>query len=153
MERLTINIDENYVPKALCGIDRLGGVDDCDSCSEYCENSAEFCDDCQIQRCFNLLAAYEDTGLTPKEVMQYRKQAESNGWIPCNERLPEDGRDVLVWFEYFRYGTYNRLFQTTGISYTHHGKWSGQVNGESGWHQLSIIAWQPLPKPYQRRSE
>lgn len=70
------------------------------------------------------------------------------GWIPCKERLPEDGVDVLVWFEYFRYGEYDRLFQTKGISYTFNGEWSGFVNGSSGWNQLRIIAWQPLPEPY-----
>lgn len=71
------------------------------------------------------------------------------GWISCEERLPEDGVDVLVWYEYFRYGDYNRLFQTTEISFAHNGKWSGFVNGQSGWNQLSIIAWQPLPEPYR----
>ena len=71
------------------------------------------------------------------------------GWIACEDRLPEDGIDVLVWFEYFRYGEYNRLFQTKGISFTHNGKWSGFVNGSSGWNQLSIIAWQPLPEDYR----
>ena len=70
------------------------------------------------------------------------------GWIPCKERLPEDGVDVLVLFEYFRYGEYDRLFQTKGISYTFNGEWSGFVNGSSGWNQLRIIAWQPLPEPY-----
>ena len=72
-----------------------------------------------------------------------------NRWIPCSERLPQDGIDVLVWFEYFRFGEYNRLFQTTGISYTYNGKWSGFVNGSSGWRELNIIAWQPLPQPYE----
>ncbi len=71
------------------------------------------------------------------------------GWIPCKDRLPEDGVDVLVWFEYFRYGEYNRLFQTKGISHTFDGKWSGFVNGSSGWNQLKIIAWQPMPEDFR----
>lgn len=36
-------------------------------------------------------------------------------WIPCEHELPEDYTDVLVWFEYFRYGDYNCLYQTYGI--------------------------------------
>ncbi len=32
-------------------------------------------------------------------------------WIPCSERLPEDGKDVRVWFEYFKCGNYKRLLQ------------------------------------------
>lgn len=75
-------------------------------------------------------------------------QPKIGGWIPCGERLPEDGVDVLVWFEYFRYGEYNRLFQAKGISYAFDGRWSGFVNGSTGWHQLRIIAWQPLPEDY-----
>lgn len=77
-----------------------------------------------------------------------RSAEDCGGWIACKEKLPEDGVDVLVWFEYFRYGEYNRLFQTKGISYTFNGEWSGFVNGSSGWQQLKIIAWQPLPEDY-----
>lgn len=80
--------------------------------------------------------------------------SEYGGWIPVSSgKLPEDGVDVLVWFEYFRFGEYNRLFQTTGISYTYNGKWSGFVNGSSGWRELNVIAWQPLPEPYKAESE
>lgn len=68
-------------------------------------------------------------------------------WIPCSERLPEDEREVLVWFEYFRYGAYNRLCQEVGISRMFRGEWSGFVNGSIGWQQLRIIAWMPLPEP------
>lgn len=75
---------------------------------------------------------------------------QQTGWIPCDSgQMPEDGKNVLVWFEYYRYGRYNRLYQTHGISYTYEGKWSGCVNGESGWQQLRIIAWMPLPEVYK----
>lgn len=81
--------------------------------------------------------------------LQAANMENGGGWISCEDRLPEDGVDVLVWFEYFRYGEYNRLFETTGISYTFNGEWSGFVNGSSGWSQLNILAWRPLPEPYR----
>lgn len=71
------------------------------------------------------------------------------GWIACEDRLPEECADVLVWFEYFRYGEYNILFQTKGISHTFNGKWSGFVNGSSGLRELRIIAWQPMPEDFR----
>lgn len=39
------------------------------------------------------LAQYEDTGLTPEEIIDGKLLT---GWIPVTERLPELHRDVLV---------------------------------------------------------
>ncbi len=71
------------------------------------------------------------------------------GWIPVDERLPEDGKIVLVWYEYFRYGEYNCMFQTYGIGYQFDGHWSGDVSGT----KARCIAWQPLPPIYEQKEE
>lgn len=63
-------------------------------------------------------------------------------WI--TDRLPKDFDNVLCWYEYFRYGDYNRMYQTYGIGYCINGQWCGEVaNGV----KCRVIAWQPLPKP------
>lgn len=71
------------------------------------------------------------------------------GWISVSERLPEDMQRVLIWFEYYRYGDFNCMYQTYGFGYVCDGKWSPFINGETGWQDYRIIAWQPLPEPYK----
>ena len=69
-------------------------------------------------------------------------------WIPVSERVPEDYVDVLVWFEYFRYGNYNRMYATHGIGNYSKEYNSWAINHETGWKDLHVFAWMPLPEPY-----
>lgn len=58
-----------------------------------------------------------------------------NNWIPCSERLPENGESVLICYE------------SEGVIVQAISERIGEV-----WYRLSgikPIAWQPLPSPYK----
>ena len=109
MDRMTISagIDGNYVPGNMCFFGMEGLVDECDSCMEYCEKMEGECDGCAIQECFNRLATYEDTGLTPgkiqkmdkmyqelsREVMAYRKIGTAE---ECRAAAGKDGPKEVI---------------------------------------------------------
>lgn len=64
-------------------------------------------------------------------------------WVLTDEKLPPDGQDVLCWYEYFRFGSYHRMFQTYGIGYQYNGMWGGEVvQGQ----KARVLAWIPLPE-------
>lgn len=72
MERLTVKsafLEEHYTLNCMCSIDREGGIDEEDSCREYCERycGEELvvkCETCDIQKAFDKLGEYENTGLS-----------------------------------------------------------------------------------------
>lgn len=70
----------------------------------------------------------------------YRKQE----WISVDDRLPTDDKCVLCWYEYYRFGRFNRMYQTYGIGCFENGIWGGEV---STGMKCRVIAWMPLPQP------
>ena len=106
----------------------------------------EWCLDCKEydkeQHC-----CHRFTKVIRQAVEEHQMEWPDGKWTPVSEALPEDYTDVLVWFEYFRYGDYNCMYQTYGIG-TYSAQYdSWMINHESGWHKLRVIAWRPLPKP------
>lgn len=65
-------------------------------------------------------------------------------WIGAKDRLPDNGKEVLCWYEYFRYGDYNRMFQTFGIGCCINGHWCGEISNGT---KCRVLSWMPLPEP------
>lgn len=65
-------------------------------------------------------------------------ERKTNEWIPCRERLPEEGQDILA---YRVYGEDERIIPA---NYSN-GCWFDCHMNCSAEH---IVAWMPLPKPY-----
>ncbi len=66
-------------------------------------------------------------------------------WIPCSERLPEEGCDVLVCEKNYR-NIYTAYYDSAYGWITF-----DLCKDECFWTHLDIIAWMPLPEPYTER--
>ena len=81
-------------------------------------------------------------------VKEQKSFSSNDGWIPCSERLPETGKRYLVsaiWTdeEFRKPAVYDAVYGGDGL-----------------WHSYNyepvpyeVIAWQPLPAPYQPKGE
>ena len=95
----------------------------------------------------------------------------TTNWIPVSERLPEDIRPVIVTWKnndpasYYQYIVGKHFI---GVAHYLKGKWYwyssttedflaeyGRYEGEEFDEAIEVIAWMPLPKPYepQERSD
>ncbi len=73
---------------------------------------------------------------------------DNDGWIPCDERLPEVDADIDESWEDDDCHEYNVTIQgaseATTLKYSPDGDWF-DANG----CVYNVIAWQPLPEPYR----
>ena len=102
--------------------------------------------------------AYE-LGLKIMDYIENMDDEKENGWIPVNERLPEDEKEYLVTLEKV-YGTPEKLY---GIaSYLKFGdagywnekkygylEWDKYSDGHGGTKMYKVIAWMSLPELYK----
>ena len=84
-----------------------------------------------------------------KQIIQEVAEEYNGGWIPCSERLPEIGQEVIVatkngsvysniYYDYIDSNAKEPCFH----------RWDDEM-----WNcfMLDVIAWQPLPKPFKER--
>lgn len=122
-----------FIEKLIAMLEEVFGTSVCEFVpDEYCEMAN--CAECEKTAIRNFITKFAE---------KY-----NIGWIPCSERLPETDDDVLCWYEYYRFGEYNGMYQTYGIGhyYKFMDFWGGEV---SNGHKCRVIAWQPLPDPYK----
>ena len=109
MERLTEMYGGMIVPRKACTFDREGGADDCKECTEICEDEGGVCRTCVLQECLTRLGDYEDTGLTPEQIMELKerdtakapkihKNKHSNAYTCPNCNLVLINKDETGWF-------------------------------------------------------
>ena len=83
-------------------------------------------------------------------------------WIPCSERLPEEDGEYLVCYEEEYRKDYD--FDEVGIAPFEvdcegFGYWQPYYDKttlgylDSDWMEISVIAWMPLPQPYEESEE
>jgi len=72
-------------------------------------------------------------------------------WIPVSERLPDTDNEVLCWYEYYHWSKEKVLPEYGFGNYFKETKsWFGEVAIGKG---ARVIAWMPLPKPYEPKEE
>ena len=114
------------------------------------------------------LASYEDTCLTPEQIIEIDKlyaekcrelaeERKKHEWIPCSERLPEMHReDMEAEGEYYMIS--NPVIVTDGQQ-IYIAEYEDDMDYRYGWHSLdgedydNIIDWMPLPNPYRPEKE
>ena len=101
----------------------------------------------------------KNAGLRKAEIFIDEVAAEyNNGWIPCSERLPEEYGDYLVAWRPLSMSAED-IIKKVGRAIPHfyeiaeydpddEALWIGSIEQAQG--EYEIIAWQPLPKPFQK---
>ena len=80
------------------------------------------------------------------EIVKQEAERYNNGWIPCSEKLPDVRQDVLVTVKYTGFMGMHGYWIKTGHMEAENDWWGDCAGGE-------VIAWQPLPQPYQPKGE
>ena len=101
------------------------------------------------------------------EIVNQLAEEYNNGWILCEERLPEDGQEVLIWYEdghskgreiatFQRGKTKEELCAMPLLCYSFEDQFGNNLkpyawfgHGPMQWFGQDVLAWQPLPAPYK----
>lgn len=126
--------------------------------------------ECNLFDAIERLAAYEDTGITPEEIMDGRMLT---GWIPVDERLPECEKEVFIQtargtittaiYEDGKMSDDNSIWHWSDVDFDYDEETDTEYVPE-GWREYrhynpddvynnlvdeEVIAWMTLPERYK----
>ena len=120
----------------------MGRLIDADKLKESIDN----CDICNICPDKDVRCSY-DCGFPDaldykwEKLIDAQPTIEAPTWIPCSERLPNNDEEVIVSVEDDRA---DNIFKYTTTAWRYGDVWVSDNERICG-----IIAWMPLPKPYE----
>lgn len=82
----------------------------------------------------------------PEEVIDLAPTVEIPQWIPCSERLPKRDELVLVSFKT------GRVHPCKYLDDGSENPWWSYIDDCCAWSN-TVLAWMPLPKPYEEEGE
>ena len=89
-----------------------------------------------------------------KDIRQLPPAQPEQRWIPCSERLPEEGHDVLITKKPFKIEGYEQeVIKAKRSSDPRSGKiewWSPEFGTLTN---KAVLAWRPLPEPYEEEKK
>lgn len=95
-------------------------------------------------------AAKREIALSGEYERAYQRgKADATKWIPCSERLPETIGEYLI----------TALSRPSRNAIASAGYWNerlkefGTFRPDGTWEKWDVVAWKPLPEPYNAESE
>ena len=133
--------EQEPTPKNNLGVDLISRADVSRLICEYRDDATETGNERDLERAYGANAVGELISELPSVTPQEPR------WIPVSERLPDTDDEVLCWYEYYHWSQEKVLPEYgLGCYFKETKSWFGEVaNG----HKVRVIAWMPLPKPYE----
>ena len=121
-----------------------------------------YCDDTEIIE--ERLAVYQKRADDFRQLAEWLKELkelrEQTRWAPVSEKLPEEEGDFLLWGkvcededEYPFIGSYDSGCEQFGIWQEQFDRTTLGCLGSEFFEYASVIAWQPLPEPFEDKKE
>lgn len=95
------------------------------------------------------LRDYEDTGLSPSEVEELRRQQDRCRWIPVGERLPSEKEFLKAYCRNHYAAEFLVMIKDATRPTTLYFLKDTKSWVDDERNHYTILAWQPLPEPYK----